>query len=367
METTKDPLQEFYAHGDKIMLGVLVVLMAFSLALAPWYGTWDIALLVGLPATLIPGALILSAPGSQLTRVAIAVAFMVFSGLEIQQAHGMIELHFGIFVLLAFLLYYRDWLAIVVAAGVIAVHHLLFNQLQAAGQPVWVFDHGPSLAMVFTHAAYVVFESGLLIYMAVQGAKEAQRNVELQAISQNFVIAGGHINLTFRQSEPNSEFARGFNDFMSAVNKAIGNSQQVASRLSSAVRQLQGLSGNTKQGTELQRSNSNQIAAAIGQMVQSVQTVAQNSTDAAAAARQAEELVANGSQVVNQTISALDELAGSVEAASTVIQKLDTLTGNIGVVLEVIKGIADQTNLLALNAAIEAARAARLCGGVRRG
>jgi len=40
-----------------------------------------------------------------------------------------------------------------------------------------------------------------------------------------------------------------------------------------------------------------------------------------------------------------------------VVQELDQDSSRIGVVLEVIRGIADQTNLLALNAAIEAARA----------
>jgi hypothetical protein len=42
---------------------------------------------------------------------------MVFSALTIQQSQGMIESHFGIFTLLAFLLYYRDWRPIVAAAG----------------------------------------------------------------------------------------------------------------------------------------------------------------------------------------------------------------------------------------------------------
>jgi methyl-accepting chemotaxis protein len=39
----------------------------------------------------------------------------------------MIELHFGIFVCLAFLLCYRDWRPIALAAAVTAVHHLSFN------------------------------------------------------------------------------------------------------------------------------------------------------------------------------------------------------------------------------------------------
>jgi methyl-accepting chemotaxis protein len=44
-------------------------------------------------------------------------------------------------------------------------------------------------------------------------------------------------------------------------------------------------------------------------------------------------------------------------AASAVIRRLESDSGRIGKVLEVIRAIAEQTNLLALNAAIEAARA----------
>jgi methyl-accepting chemotaxis protein len=66
---------------------------------------------------------------------------MGFAALLIHQMRGMIEMHFGIFVLLAFLLFYRDWLCLVVAAAVIAVHYLGFYLLQCQGVPVYVFPH----------------------------------------------------------------------------------------------------------------------------------------------------------------------------------------------------------------------------------
>jgi hypothetical protein len=45
---------------------------------------------------------------------------MVMSALHIHQAHGTVEMHFSPFVLLALLIFYRDWLPIVVATTVIA-------------------------------------------------------------------------------------------------------------------------------------------------------------------------------------------------------------------------------------------------------
>ena len=363
MSASKSDLQLIYAHSDRIQLMVLVSLFLFSLALANWHDTWNIALLIGIPTAALPIALIVTMPGTLISRVAVSVAYMVFCALHIQQAHGMIEVHFGIFGLLAFLLYYRDWLVIVIAATVIAVHHLTFNFLQAAGYPVYLFDHGPSLNMVFTHAAYVVFQSGFLIYMALESAKEAQRTVELHEISKNFAIDQGVINLTYRHDNLDSGFARDFNAFMTAVNQAVSKSQDVADRFIVAFQDLQVLSKHTREGIELEKTNATHIASAINNMAATLQSVAQNAKEAAEAARKADDLVENGSRVINQTMTALTELAGSVEQASTVMQELESHTNNIGMVLEVIKSIADQTNLLALNAAIEAARAGDLGRG----
>ena len=55
--------------------------------------------------------------------------------LQIQLAHGELEYHFGVFVTLALLLVYLDWRPIVFAAGLFAVHHVLFDRLQA--MPAW--------------------------------------------------------------------------------------------------------------------------------------------------------------------------------------------------------------------------------------
>jgi methyl-accepting chemotaxis protein len=61
--------------------------------------------------------------------------------------------------------------------------------------------------------------------------------------------------------------------------------------------------------------------------------------------------------VVNHTVQSIQELAANVEDTAEVIRNLEADSNQVGVVLDVIKGIAEQTNLLALNAAIEAARA----------
>jgi methyl-accepting chemotaxis protein len=154
--------------SDRLLVGVLAALFVVSCALAPWHSTWAEAFLIGAPALGIAAALAWARPGSLLTRCVIGAALMVYAALQIHQARGMLEMHFAVFVLLAFLLIYRDWRPIVVAAGVIAVHHVAFHFLQGAGHGVWAFPLAGSFGIVLVHAAYVVFETALLVTMAVR-------------------------------------------------------------------------------------------------------------------------------------------------------------------------------------------------------
>jgi methyl-accepting chemotaxis protein len=154
--------------SDRLLLGVLAALFVLSLGMAPWHGTWLEAFVIGAPAVGIAATLAWLRPGSVLTRCTIGAALMVFAALQIHQAHGMLEMHFAVFVLLAFLLIYRDWRPIVVAAGVIAVHHVGFHFLQGGGAPVWAFPAAGSFAIVLVHAGYVVFETALLVTMSVK-------------------------------------------------------------------------------------------------------------------------------------------------------------------------------------------------------
>jgi methyl-accepting chemotaxis protein len=133
VDSPSETLRQQGARADKLMLGVVWGLVLLSLALAPWHDTWTWALMISIPMALIVTAVAILAPGSLFSRLCIAVSFMVFSALNIHQSGGMIELHFGIFVLLGFLLCYRDWRPIVVGAAVTAVHHLSFNYFQELG------------------------------------------------------------------------------------------------------------------------------------------------------------------------------------------------------------------------------------------
>ena len=186
--------------GDRLLLGVIAGSLLLTFALAPWYSTLDAALLIGLPAAFVPALLAWIRPGALVTRCVIAASLMIFAALQIQQSHGMIELHFSIFVMLAFLLLYRDWIPLVFAASLIAVHHLTFDAMQRAGLPVWVFGSAGGIGMVLIHAAFVAFETALLVWIAVRLRAEIEAvgcdPRELSKVSKE--LANGNLEVGIR-------------------------------------------------------------------------------------------------------------------------------------------------------------------------
>ena len=148
------------------------------------------------------------------------------------------------------------------------------------------------------------------------------------------------------------------------LDSARKNVSNLVKTLTGGVTQLQAATGNmesisqeTVTGVLTQQSEVAQVATAMNEMAASVQEVARTAAGAADAARNADNEAKAGKQVVLDTIESIDSLAGEVEKAAQTLNNLEGDIGNIGAIVDVIRGITEQTNLLALNAAIEAARA----------
>jgi methyl-accepting chemotaxis protein len=143
------------------------------------------------------------------------------------------------------------------------------------------------------------------------------------------------------------------NDFQAIILEVISSTEQV----SASAEELSLITDETNRRMHQQTNDTEMVAAAIEEMSASVQEVANSTAETAQTTEMAEGAVRRGSQVVNDTVASINALAHEVSLASDVIGRLEQESGNIGSVLDVIRGIAEQTNLLALNAAIEAARA----------
>ncbi|WP_062389155.1 methyl-accepting chemotaxis protein [Pseudomonas abietaniphila] len=127
--------------------------------------------------------------------------------------------------------------------------------------------------------------------------------------------------------------------------------------LDSAGGELKAIAALMAQGTHEQFERTDQVATAMTEMSATAQEVARHAAQAAQAADEADRSSQDGGKVMSATITAITQMRTEISNTADVIRRLESDSGRIGKVLEVIRGIAEQTNLLALNAAIEAARA----------
>ncbi|MBE8716302.1 methyl-accepting chemotaxis protein [Cellvibrio polysaccharolyticus] len=123
------------------------------------------------------------------------------------------------------------------------------------------------------------------------------------------------------------------------------------------VSRLHEISENVSEGATRQSAQSEFLATAMSQMRSAIEEVANNASTAAVSAEDSHHLSIHGKAQSIKTRDTIDSLANKINQTTDVILQLQTDSGKISGVLDVIGKISEQTNLLALNAAIEAARA----------
>jgi methyl-accepting chemotaxis protein len=351
-----DLLLDLQRSTDRLMLVTCTLLLAVCVGMAAFMGGIAEALLVGIPALAVPLGLYLAAPGSLAVRLAVAASLMVFSALMIQLSQGLIEMHFGIFVLLAFLLAYCDWRPVVFAAAVIAIHHLGFDAMQRAGLGVYVFPEAQGFGWVLLHAAYVVVEAGVLCYLAVMLARMVERSQ--QAVTFAGSVAEGRLDHAFdpravADSPMIAALERMQSRLVATLKTAGGSARQVtvaSTSLAEAARRI-------AEGSSDQTSAAGAAASAVEQIGASMNASAQSAQQARAAAEQSAQRAALGATVIEDAVGSMQSMARSVNEAAAVVETLGEKSAAVQDVVRIIRDIAEQTNLLALNAAIEAARA----------
>jgi methyl-accepting chemotaxis protein len=371
-------LRKVRSQTDHVLGLILLAHIPVAFALAPVHGTWLLAALIGIPAGVGPYVLARKAPGHVYTRMTVAAAFMVFSGLFIQQSHGMVEVHFHVFVSLAFLLMYRDWLAPVTAAAVIAVHHVGMHLLQSHSHTITLLPEYGSHAVIALHAGFVVWETAVLVWLSLRLEREtldlermhlrerAERE-ELLQLADGLEQRDLRVGAGPDQSSAARALAGGIHnvaELLQSIRRTtttIGETSQVVAQASqetdrasaAMAEELTELSSGALQqlaAVESAQAASDEVLRAIAESV----SAAERSADVAADTRATAE---HGASAIQEASVAMEAVEAASEAVATAIQDLAAQSREVSTFVATISGIAEQTNLLALNAAIESARA----------
>jgi hypothetical protein len=281
-------------------LWILTANLLLMLAAAAGFGSsLTVAAGLGVAFLAIPAALHLLRVNALVASIVQGVASMCFSALLIHLGHGMIEMHFHIFAMLAMMIVYGSPLPMIVAAAVIAVHHISFFFLFPNSL---LNHHCPSFGIVLIHAGFVVAE----------------------------VI-------------PCAFIAWRFGRFITAQQLATGQLSASAADMADAARSVDEVNRAVRSFADAQTGSISDLLRANG----TVRDISAENAGRAAGAlemtRVMSELVENGTRFLKQLTTAI------VEFSET--------SGKVGRITRTIDEIAFQTNILALNAAVEAARA----------
>ena len=386
-------IDEQRAFGNRLMGGLLWgLVLAVAVGAMILKGPW---LALGAGAAVLAGGSSLVAaanPQGSAGRMAVAAAVMGQVSLLVAAFKGhpwQIDLHMAYFAALAGLVVYCDWRAILVAAGVVAVHHLTLS----FALPAAVFPGSAGLGRVLVHAVILIAEAGALIWICrsivgmfavsseavsraeaalgtaqsamaeaeaahaaeeaasrdrarLQAAVEEERAQVTESLADGLArLAAGDLSHRLdRAFAPQFEKLRhDYNAAITRLEQTIASIKASTEGMNSGVRELDSAAGALSRRTESQAASLEETAAALDEITETISRSASNAKRAAQVVAATREGAQQSNKVVADAVAAV----GEIESSSAQISQI------IGVIDE----IAFQTNLLALNAGVEAARA----------
>jgi methyl-accepting chemotaxis protein len=339
-----------FAKRDRIVLNVVLAHVPLVGMLGALCGHFVVGLIIAGVAAALCASGYAWARGSRLFRVYAGALLMVDSAAVIAASGGQIAMHFHVFIVITFLILYFDWLPIVVATVVIALHHVLGNVLF----PQLVFGEmatmGNSWIMVVEHAVAVVIEAAAAIYVAlrVRGSTVAVASVAQTMAQQQMprfreaiaALADGDLSyearfekraLSVDSSDEFGVMAAMFDLVQDEIAESVVAFEQARNEMRDVV------SGITTAATQLSLA-SNEFSVATSQAGDAVETISMSSEQVAAGTReQAQQLGSAGVALEELAQSASQIALGATEQTSAVravVAEVQSLDGEISSVAQ---------------------------------
>ena len=344
-------------EAHKIFRWILVV--QFAIAVLIGFITDDLLtpFLIGIPIIALPIFLSITQAHSALSRHVIGIATQLMTALHIQQAYGMTEMHFEVFVVLAFLIFFRDWKVVVSSTLTVAIHHILFFIIQSQGGSVFIFEANRVFFYILViHALFAVAEGVVMGVMAHRSHNEAIASDILRKSVLRITTDSGQFNL-HSSNVVDHPMLSDFNSMIMGFKSLIDKVNAVGVKLNQVVEKVKRSSDDLDSSVDQQNNQVSTISSAMQNITASIGDVASLSQSANQIAEQARENTGETRKSIDESGSNIAQLKSTLQTTSQAIGDLSAKCTNISEVMQSIKSVAEQTNLLALNAAIESARA----------
>lgn len=264
---------------------------------------------------------------------------LTFSSISIiAGGNGLVEYHFSIFMVLAFIAFFDSIKLLLISTVIFAGHHLLgyflFPEL-ICGTDNYRF----SLLMI--HAVYLIFTSGATILLIHSKQKQTrileEENKVQQEKIENLIV---HLQETVISVKDSSE------ELADEAQQSTAASQSIASSMEDLT------FGARKQLDSSQQSEADfsEVDHAINTIIDAFHTVGSSSEEMTNKAKL-------GNQSMEKTLAKMNSIHNLVEKISTLMEDFRAQSDQIEAISKTISNISGQTKMLALNASIEAARA----------
>ena len=255
-----------------------------------------------------------------------------------------VEMHFYYFAVLAMLSGFCDLPVLLLAAALIALHHVSLNFLL----PAAIYSGGADFGRVLVHAVVVIIETIMLLGIGHVIRKAFANADRERSIAEN---ATARIQRAVRAQEQQltdtTQRADRLGDLLVEFQREIGDST--------------GILHAAAEGLQTDADRLGRVATHVSAQSVTATLASESTAQKVRSAAHAGEELAQSISDVGSNAEQSSQLAGAAvtQAAKTsaTIDQLAAVASEIGTVTAMISAIANQTNLLALNATIEAARA----------
>ena len=332
---------EVSRRADLLMLILICIYAILALPIGWHYSSVDMPLVAAPVLIGLGAAIFATARGSAFARYAMPLVLCAAVATHIQASLGTLEFHFGVFVTLALVMVYRQWRVVVACAAFFAVHHILFDRLQAWGYGIYCTS-AADFAKILLHAVFVIVQTAVEVWIIKNIAESYKQGIELQGLV-NAIHDGDQFNLHIPQAHVETPLAKDLKDLILKLDGIVRTVTESVSQVNTASHEIQLGSNDLSSRTEMACNALEETSNAALRVMSTVEQARSLASEADAMTRNATDAAQKGQEVVN-------DLAHSMASISEQSEQ-------IAEIVAVVDGLAFQTNLLALNAAVEAARA----------